>query len=199
MNLYRFFVIILRPIVYIIFRLKVINKNSLPKNTGLILCCNHISILDPAFVTIGQTKRQIYYMGKAELLEIPVLGFLLKKIGVFGVRRGTGDSAALDKAKEIIESGKVLGIFPEGTRSKNGEPLRPRSGAAALALRTGADVLPAAIVCKGKVRPFCKITVVFGDIITNEQLGLKDDNPSTIKSATQIIMNKIISLREEYL
>lgn len=197
MRFYKFLIFIGRPLIYLIFPYKIINKNSLPKNKGIILCCNHISYIDPLYLILGQPKHHILFMAKAELLKIPVLGFILKKVGVFGVKRGTGDSSALNKAAEIINNGQVLGIFPEGTRSKTGEPLRPRSGAAVLAQRTGADIMPAAVICKGRVRPFKRVTVVFGDIIKNEELGLNEDNPSTIKAASKKIMDSIIKLREE--
>lgn len=197
MILYKFLAFLCRPIIYLIFPYKIINKNNLPKNKGIILCCNHISYIDPVYLILGQPKYHIQFMAKAELLKIPVLGFIFKKVGVFGVKRGTGDTYALDKATEIIENGQVLGIFPEGTRSKTGEPLRPRSGAAVLAQRTGADIMPAAVICKGKVRPFKRVTVVFGDVIKNEELGLNEDNPSTIKAASKKIMDSIIKLREE--
>lgn len=198
MNLYKTLVFLFKPLIYLFFRVKIVNKNSLPENRGILLCSNHASYLDPAFLTIGQ-RRQIFYMAKDELFKIPVLGFIFKKMGAFAVKRGTGDKAAIQKAKEIIESGRVLGIFPEGTRSKTGQLLRFRSGAAVLAQRTGADVMPAAIIYKGKARLFCKVTVVFGDIITNEELGLGDDSPGAIKNATRIIMERVSSLREEYM
>lgn len=198
MRFYKFLIIICRPIIYLLFPYKILNKNSLPKNKGVILCCNHISYIDPIYLIFGQPKHHISFLAKAELFKVPVFSFILKKVGVIGIKRGSGDTAAIDRAVEVLKNGRVLGIFPEGTRSKTGEPLRPRSGAAVLALRTGADVMPAAVICQGRVRPFKKVTVVFGDIIKNEDLGLEKDNPSTIKAASKKIMEAIIKLMEEH-
>lgn len=198
MRFYKFLIIICRPIIYLLFPYKILNKNSLPKNKGVILCCNHISYIDPIYLIFGQPKHHISFLAKAELFKVPVFSFILKKVGVIGIKRGSGDTAAIDRAVEVLKNGRVLGIFPEGTRSKTGEPLRPRSGAAVLALRTGADVMPAAVICQGRVRPFKKVTVVFGDIIKNEDLGLEKDNPSTINAASKKIMEAIIKLMEEH-
>ena len=72
-------------------------------------------------------------MGKMELFRNPILGWALRTIGTFPVDRGAGDTSAIDNSRKVIEEGDILGIFPEGHRSKTGEPLRPKSGVALVA------------------------------------------------------------------
>ena len=119
----------------------------------MMICANHISDIDPVFLLMAQ-KRHIYYMAKAELFGSGIARwFFGKKFGAFPVKRGTGDTSAIDTSERIVKEGKLLGIFPEGTRSKDGKLGRAKSGAALIASRTGSWIIPAAIQAKDqKVR-----------------------------------------------
>ena len=100
------------------------------------------SYLDPVYLLMSQ-KRHIYFMAKAELMK-GRLGhwFFANVMGVFPVKRGTGDTGAIDTAVQLVKEGKMMGIFPEGTRSRDGKLGRGKSGAALIVSRTGAMVLP---------------------------------------------------------
>lgn len=88
-------------------------------------------------------KRHVYFMAKEEIFKNRLATwFFAKQLGAFPVKRGAGDTGALDTARRIVEEGKLLGIFPEGTRSKDGRLGRAKSGAALIAAQTGASVLP---------------------------------------------------------
>ena len=144
----------------IAFRFKVVGKENIPTDIGFILCSNHISAYDPIFIAID-LKKQVHYMAKEELFENPFFRFFGNGVGAFSVKRGAGDANALQTAIDYVKKGEVLGIFPEGTRSKDGKPLRPKSGAAYVAKETGAAVLPVTVCCEGgKVKMFRKVTVV---------------------------------------
>lgn len=168
---------------------------STPKKGGYIVICNHITAADPIIMTI-KFKPQIFFMGKQELFKNPISGFFFKAVGAFPVERGKkADFGALDKATQIIKEEKCLGIFPEGKRSKTGKLLRGKSGAALIAARTGADIIPVGItfVEKGKFRS--KIIVEYGGIIKHEELSIsKEPTPRELKGATQLMMQKIEEL-----
>ena len=128
----RFLVRILAPLVRFLFGIRVIGReNLLPEGTPMVMCCNHISFLDPVFLLVAQPKRHIYFMAKSELFKNRlVTWFIGKQLGAFAVHRGTGDTDALATAKQLVRDGKIMGIFPEGTRSRTGELLRAKSGTA---------------------------------------------------------------------
>ncbi len=124
--------------------LKTIGDPKLPANQGIIVVSNHSSYWDP--VVIGCIlNRRISYMGKAELFKIPVLSFIIKNFGTFPVDREGIKPSSIRRALELLNDGKVVGIFPEGTRSKTSEMLNPHLGAAMLALKGGVPLLPVAL------------------------------------------------------
>ena len=95
------------------FRIVAEFEESFPMNQGVILACNHVSDLDPIMLGIA-CPAQVHYMAKQELFQIPVLGFVIRKLGAFPVARGKGDTSAINYAVKIVRDGGVLGIFPEG-------------------------------------------------------------------------------------
>jgi 1-acyl-sn-glycerol-3-phosphate acyltransferase len=120
----------------------------IPKDGPVILVGNHISWLDPIFLACWltpETGRAINWMGKAEAMRWPLVGTFLRVNGVFGVRRGAADLEAFRLAEGVLRDGNVLGIYPEGTRSRDGKIGTFRDGAALLALRSGAPVVPVAV------------------------------------------------------
>ena len=137
--LYRVIRIIVIPFVYLFFRIKVHGKENIPKDKGVVLCCNHVSMWDIVFLGVT-CNRQICFMGKKEVFKIPVIKGIFKMLGAFPVDRKSSDKGAVNKAFEICKSGRVLGIFPEGTRNREGRPQKAKAGAAMIAIETGADI-----------------------------------------------------------
>lgn len=191
---YRFCRVLVYPFVRVLWRVKIENEEAMPKSGGVVLCCNHISNLDAVFLGIA-LKRQVHYMAKQELFKNKLLAKLFHALGAFAVNRGKGDKAALDTGTEIIEKGQVMGIFPEGTRSKTGELLRAKSGTLLIASRANAPILVAAIKTKNqKVRLFRSVTVRFGKILTPDELHVELTAPSTIRAANKKLMEEIGAL-----
>ncbi|WP_422443775.1 lysophospholipid acyltransferase family protein [Thermoanaerobacterium sp. DL9XJH110] len=147
-------------IIHLLFRIHVDGIHNFPEEGPVIIFSNHRSMWDP--VIIGCVlKRPVYFMAKQELFKIPVFGFVLRNINAFPVRRDNADRKAIKRGLEILSSGKVLGIFPEGTRSKTGELLKPEPGIALMAVRSkNAALVPIAI--KGSYRWFSDIYVKIG-------------------------------------
>lgn len=180
-------------LIKILFKIEINGLENVSEDSGYILASNHRSLIDPAFIAV-KLKPRVYYMAKKELFWWP-FSVIIRALGAFPVRRGEGDHSALDTANNIIKSGKVLGIFPEGTRSKSGEPLRPKSGVAIIAKDTKADILPVGIHFEGKLHLRSNVTVTYGKLIKFEELGLNEEtSPSAIKKASRLIMDRIVEL-----
>jgi 1-acyl-sn-glycerol-3-phosphate acyltransferase len=133
-----------------IFRVRLIVEDAdrLPDRPGVILASNHLSWADPVLLAIAvheATGRRVRHMAKAEAVAVPVFGLLLKDYGGFAVRRGRPDREAFRMARDVLAGGDWLGLAPEGTRSRTGALGEPKPGVALLAMRSGADVVPAAI------------------------------------------------------
>jgi 1-acyl-sn-glycerol-3-phosphate acyltransferase len=125
-------------------RTNVIGRENVPKNGAFILASNHLNNADPPAIT-GVIPRRIYWMAKTELFRIPFVGLGFRLFGYIPVRRFEADLGALRKAQETLAKGRVLGMFPEGTRSKTGSLSEGEPGTAVIALRTGAPILPMAL------------------------------------------------------
>ncbi|MCI8553803.1 MAG: 1-acyl-sn-glycerol-3-phosphate acyltransferase [Clostridiales bacterium] len=198
MRLARFLLWLLRPLFWLLFPYRVTGRENIPpESSGIptVLCSNHISDIDPPFLLICQ-KRHVHYMAKAELFRSRIANwFFHKQFGAFPVHRGTGDTSAIDTAVQLVKEGKMLGIFPEGTRSRDGRLGRARSGAALIVSRTGAQVLPVGIHCRGqKVRLFHMTTISFGEPIPFSELHLDDPKRPDLRYASRLIMSRIAAL-----
>ncbi len=125
-------------------RLRVSGAEHIPAAGAAIIAPNHKSFLDPFFIGLS-THRQVRYMAKTELFAGP-LGWLFGRLGAFPVRRGAADAEAIETARQILDQGGVLVMFPEGTRVVERDALgSPHHGAGRLAIETGTPIVPAAI------------------------------------------------------
>lgn len=183
---------IFSPIFRLIFRVKFVNAHNLPKDGAYILAANHISCLDPIIMAIGQKRRYIHYMAKAELFDNKLKEWFFKSIGCFPVQRGNSDINSVKHFEQIVNSGEIMGIFIEGTRSKTGEFLKPKSGAALIAFDTKTPVIP---VCNTKTDKgrICH----FGKPMSLEELGFVDGGAREYREASRRIMDNIKALREQ--
>lgn len=195
MSYYRLFRGFFRTIFSLVYRWQVIGREHIPKEGPVILCANHISLWDPPLLGSG-IERQVFFMAKEELFRIPVLSFLITKFGAFPVKRGAGDRAAIRSTLKLLEEGKILGIFPEGTRSKTGEVGPGMPGVAMFALRSQAEVVPVAII--GPYHPFRRIKIVYGKPIDLTSLREAKAGSDTLKETTDLIMAEIRSLHEQH-
>ena len=166
---YKVIRIIIIPIFKWLLPVKVIGAENMPKEGGFILCSNHTSVSDPIFM-IANFKRQINFMAKAELFKNGIFRFVLSRMGAFAVERGKGDMSAIHHAEELIKEGKILGIFPEGTRYVTGAPRKAKSGIAYISMDTKSDILPVSVYREGKYSIFKKTTIRVGELIKYEDL-----------------------------
>ncbi len=185
-------------IVYPIFGLKVIKgKNNIPKEGGFIAAGNHLHLIDPIMLSYAQ-RRQIRFMAKAELFRNPVMKKLCKWYGAFPVNRGSADNSSLETSLQILNEGKVLGIFPEGTRSRTGEIGRGKTGVAMLAHKSQKPIYPFAVYTRRSPKKlFCRYRIAFGDPVSPQELGIIEGTAKEYREATRRLMDIIRGLYEE--
>jgi len=192
MSLYNVAKWIVSLIFYPLFRIKVYGKENIPKQGPVIICSNHISNLDPPVVGLT-SSRDIYYMAKEQLFEKRFFGKLILKLHAFPVKRGMADRNALRKGLEILNNGKTLGLFPEGTRSKTGEIGKPLAGVGFFAMRSNAEIVPCAII--GPYKGWKPLTVAYGEPIDMEEYR---NQKTSAKEMADIIMEEIKILKKKY-
>ncbi|RFU68512.1 1-acyl-sn-glycerol-3-phosphate acyltransferase [Peribacillus saganii] len=173
-----------------LYRIEVIGSEKFPQEGGVLLCANHIDNMDPLVAGI-MTPRDVHFMAKEEIFRVPVLKNILPKVNAFPVKRGMSDREALRKGLAVLKEGNVLGLFPEGTRSKTGELGEGLAGAGFFALRTSARIVPCGII--GPYKMFGKIKVVFGEPIDFTEIR---SQKKSAEEATAIIMKEIRKLIE---
>lgn len=162
---------------------------NVPETGGLIVVANHVSLNDPP-VLGAALPRKINYMAKKELFDNFFLDKLLKKFGAFPVKRGRGDMGAIKKALKTVRQEKVLGLFPEGTRSQTGKLKRAKSGIVLIATKAQVPILPVGL--KGTKKPFRKdLEVNFGEAFTLDEYYNRKLDKKELKAAGKIIMEQI--------
>lgn len=174
------------------FAIKVVGREYLPKDRGFVLAPNHISAIDPVFVVIARFwGKRLLILGKDEIFHVnPVFSWMFRHVGVIGVKRGAGDTSVIDEAVQDVRRGRGLLIFPEGTRSKTGQPGKLKSGAFVVASAAGADMIPCRIIYRhGHMRVFSRVRVCFGPPIPADALYL-----GQTKSAAKLRQNKQLLL-----
>ncbi|MGB9779383.1 MAG: lysophospholipid acyltransferase family protein [Caldanaerobacter sp.] len=189
---YYFAKVLVRAIIKVIFRIKVKGIENIPKKGPVIICPNHISLLDPPVVG-ALLNRRIYFMAKEELFRNPFLKLLLGTgLGAFPVKRGTADLSAIKTALNHLKKGRAVGIFPEGTRSKTGKLQKAEPGVAMLAIKSKAPVVPVGI--KGKYGLFSKITINIGKPITFDKYYDSKLSSQQLAEIGEEIMKEIAKL-----
>lgn len=148
--LYSFFQLWLPRLFQICFGCERQGVENIPREGGLILAANHISNWDPP-VAAAFVPRKVHYMAKEELFRVPLFSQAIRALGAFPVRRGASDRAAIRKAINLLADGACLGVFPEGTRSRTGQLGKAEPGLALLAVKSGAPVVPTAIVGTNRI------------------------------------------------
>lgn len=193
---YRFARAVIYPFFMIFQPVKVIGKENIPEKDAFILCCNHTSMTDP-FFKVAIFTRQIHFMAKAELFKIGLFRVVLNALGAFAVNRGKGDMNAINKAEQLINDGKILGIYPEGTRHRSGPPHKAKSGVAYIAMDTKANILPVSIYREGKYNIFKKTTIRIGKLMEYSTLVNDELTPrANMKNIVDTVTKEITKLWE---
>ncbi|HYN69675.1 MAG TPA: (d)CMP kinase [Candidatus Eisenbacteria bacterium] len=205
--------LIMRSIARAIVRIRVEGDlASIPRRGPLIVAANHASSADPVLIgafLIQTLGRPLNWLGKRELVEMPLIGWFMRRVPIHPVDRATADLEAFRVAMRILESGNILAVFPEGTRSEDGRLQAAKDGVALLALRSGAPVLPVAVSDSDLLWPKrsrlprrgASVTVRYGrPFRVAEELPLAPggtDRRAAKEAATGLIMARIAELLPE--
>ncbi len=201
--LYRVLYLLCNFFFKILFRLKIEGSENVPRQGGFIVVSNHVSHLDPIILSIS-LKRPIHFMAKEELFEIPVFGFIISRLNAFPVRRGSFDRKAIQNSLKLLDEEKVLGMFPEGTRSTDGKLNKPHHGPATFAYRVGVPIVPMGLIGTGEalrkgtwLPKFKRIKVRIGEPLYFSKSSRVKIEKSDIIRASNEIMESISSLIKE--
>lgn len=133
--------IVARLILRVLGRLRSSGEHNVPRRGGVLYCPNHISDADPPAIFVSAPRRS-WMVGKREIFQIPVFGPYLAHLQAIQIHRDTPDRAALRRIEEVLKGGEPVLLFPEGRASEDGRLQRLQPGAALVALRTGAPIIP---------------------------------------------------------
>ena len=187
------------PLMRGVYRLQVVGVENVPEG-GVVLAANHTSNFDPWPLGFPLWPgRQLYFMAKSELFK-PILGPTLRAAGVFPVRRGEHDVQAIETAIRLCKEGKVVAMFPEGTRRSKGMrkkfSARPRGGSARIALAAGVPLVPAAIKGTDRMLELPRLKVAYGKPIPVDDLAGLPPKDAT-ETLTERLMAEIEALYED--
>lgn len=181
----------------IVFRTKTYGKENLPAEGPVILAANHLSNWDPPLLATF-IPRPVSYMAKIELFEHPIFGAAIRSCHAFPVKRGAADRGAIKAALQVLKMGHVLGLFPEGTRSRDGHQHKAEAGVGLIAAMSGAPVVPACIIGTDHILQnggfLPKLRVAYG-----KPMYFKGDrrDKEQLAAFSQEIMAHIAKMREE--
>ena len=189
--------VIVRNAIYIyckiVYKLQIIGKENVPKEDAVLFCGNHRTYLDPPLIVVT-AGRHMRFMAKEELAKNKFLAFLGVVFEAIYVKRDSKDITAMKEALKTLKNGGCIGIFPEGTRNgleKNDGKIK--NGAAYMALKTNAKIVPVGII--GPAKPFSKNAIIYGEPIDlSEYITGKKIEKETEDKVSEIIKDKIVEL-----
>ncbi|HEX3840667.1 MAG TPA: lysophospholipid acyltransferase family protein [Acidimicrobiales bacterium] len=177
--------VVLSPIFFLLWKVEIEGQEHVPKHGPAVLAANHQSFCDSFFLPLVM-KRRVTYVAKAEYFDDWKTAWFFRAAGQIPMNRGGGDASqrALDTAKEVLEGGSLLGIYPEGTRSPDIRLHRGHTGVARLAIGCGVPIIPVGIVGTRAIqppgrrlmRPFHPVTVRFGPPVVCTQAAYESES-----------------------
>jgi len=195
--------LVLTPPFRFLWKVTTEGLENIPTEGGAIVAPNHVSVLDSFFVPLVLPRR-ITYVGKAEYMDDWKTKWVFPAIGMIPIDRSGGDAAqaALDAAARCLEAGELFGIYPEGTRARDGKLHKGHTGVARLALRTGVPIVPVGIIGSDTVQPadsrfplpFRRVHLRFGRPVSVERYAERADDRLVLRQIVDEVMYEIRNL-----
>lgn len=195
MSLFSFFRAIAKPIAHSLYKLTYEGADNVPLEGGVILASNHQHAIDPGLIAVG-IKRPFSAMAKNELFDKRLVSPLLKKLGAFPVKRDISDISAIRYAVSLLEKGKCLMIFPEGTRCPDKPLERIKSGAAAISFMADCPIVPIAVIAPEGTKLRKPITIRFGKPIMPSELNMTRISTKQLRGANELLLGRMRELHD---
>lgn len=177
---------VLRPVYGVLWPSRIVGAENIPSEGGFILCANHMHARDPLFLAAKLPGRMYTFLGKAELFKNPLLRLILgdKGLGGIPISRGHSDLGAIRAALKVTAEGHALGIFPQGTRSRDNSPTPMLNGVSMIAVRANVPIIP--VYIDGPYRLFRHADIRVGAPVDVSDLGRRYDS-ETLSEVTRRI------------
>ncbi len=200
---------IVKPTMRGLYRIRVEGLENVPRKGAAIIAANHVSFLDSFFIPLVIKRRRMTYLAKADYFKSWKTSWFFKSVGQISCERegGSRSQQSLEIALDVLKQGKLLGIYPEGTRSPDGNLYRGRTGVARLALQSGARVIPVGLIGTDKVMPKSaklprfrgergriRVTVRFGQPLDFSRYADRAGDRFVLRSITDEIQYEIMQL-----
>ncbi|MFH1220912.1 MAG: lysophospholipid acyltransferase family protein [Candidatus Eisenbacteria bacterium] len=184
-----------------LFGFRVTGRDRIPRSGPVIIASNHISYCDPPVVG-SAVPREVHFMAKEELFKNRAFGWLIRQYNAIPLRRAVGDVGAVRKAVELLGEGRVVLMFPEGTRSLSGKLLKPKPGVGLIACLAGAPIVPAYVRGTNRLGRVllrrARLAVSFGEPVSADNLrGQCSSDHERYQRLTEEVMKGIAGLREK--
>lgn len=180
---------LVKPFFILKYHTRYVGRENVPDSGAYIIASNHRRAVDPILLCAG-LKRQIHFMAKAELFKNKFVGWFLGRLGAFPVERGKTDRGSIKHFEQLLSNGKIMGIFIEGTRSKDDQFLPPKNGVSLIAYDTKTPVIPVCITQIGK-----KHVIHFEKPLSLEDMGFEKGGAREFRNASRLIMDRIKDIR----
>ncbi len=189
-----------RILSYVFFRPKISGREHIPRKGGFILASNHISYYDPPLVGSWQ-RRELYFFAKKELFENKLFAAAITATNALPVSRGAVDRQALKLAIGVVRQGFGLTLFPEGTRSKTKDFLKPKPGIGIIASRAACPIVPTYIHGSNKLsdcfRRRDRMSITYGEPLSAEWVAAQPSDKAGYYSIAHTVMERITQLRSQ--
>ena len=202
MRVYQVSTRILKAFLFLWHRLRIVGAENVPDRGGVMLASNHASFLDPPAVGVGYRGRPVHFMARDSLWKSKLGSWWMDHVGCIPVARGTGDMKALKLTIKALKEGKVVSLFPEGTRTEDGELQEAKGGVGFIVEKSGCAVVPTYIsgsyeaYPKGAkwIKPH-KLTITYGAPITPEEFAALGTGREAYDKYAALIMERIAELK----
>ena len=185
-------------------RFKIYHLERIPSTGGVLIASNHASFLDPPAVSVGYRARPIHFMARDTLWNSKFGTWWMTNVGCIPVARGTGDLRALKTTIRMLKEGKVVSMFPEGTRTEDGELQKPQGGIGFIIEKSGCTVVPAYVDGSYKAYPKgakfikpVKVSISYGEPIPPEEFQALGKGRKAYDAYAELIMERIAELKAE--
>jgi 1-acyl-sn-glycerol-3-phosphate acyltransferase len=193
----------LTPVLHAGYRIHVDGRERVPRKGPVILAANHRSFLDSLFLPLV-VRRRVTFVAKAEYFDNPRTAWFFRGVGQIPIRRegGSASERALEAAMNVLRNGGVFGIYPEGTRTRDGYLHRGHTGVARLALQSGAPIMPVGLIGTDEVQPtdkkmprlFKPVAIRFGEPLDPRRYGEREHDRLALRELTDELMYEITQL-----